>query len=107
MGSTVKEVKSYRKGCMITETIVDGDLYKITEEYRDNKGNVVYIYEYFPTVEEILAHYNKSKKITPVEWLKKQKAETEEEKKEKCQKINKEIHKQKVNKKLEKNRKRG
>ena len=54
MGNTiVKENKKYRQGYVITETIVDGDIFKITEEYKDDKGEVVYIYEYYPTTEEL------------------------------------------------------
>ena len=88
MGSTVNEVKKFKKGCIITETIIDGTVFKITEEYRDNKGEVVYIYEYFPTVEENLDAYKKEQKMTHTNGIK-------------------DKHKTKVNKKLEKNRKRG
>ena len=50
----------YRQGYVITETIVDGDIHKITEEYKDDEGNVVYIYEYYPTTGELMkAHKNK------------------------------------------------
>ena len=56
----VQTNKKYRQGCEITETIVDGDIFKITEEYKDDKGNVVYIYEYYPTTGELMkAHKNK------------------------------------------------
>lgn len=55
MGNTiVKENKKYRQGLVITETIVDGDIFKITEEYKDDKGEVVYIYEYYPTTGELM-----------------------------------------------------
>lgn len=54
MGNTIKENKKYRQGCVITETIVDGDIFKITEEYKDDKGEVVYIYEYYPTTGELM-----------------------------------------------------
>lgn len=55
MGNTiVKENKKYRQGYVITETIVDGDIFKITEEYKDDKGEVVYIYEYYPRTDEVL-----------------------------------------------------
>ena len=55
MGNTiVKEIKKYRQGYVITETIVDGDIFKITEEYKDDKGEVVYIYEYYPTTGELM-----------------------------------------------------
>lgn len=54
MGNTiVKENKKYRQGLVITETIVDGDIFKITEEYKDDKGEVVYIYEYYPTTGQL------------------------------------------------------
>lgn len=56
----VQTNKKYRQGYEITETIVDGDIYKITEEYKDDAGNVVYIYEYYPTTGELMkAHKNK------------------------------------------------
>ena len=54
MGNTiVKENKKYRQGLVITETIVDGDIFKITEEYKDDKGEVVYVYEYYPTTGQL------------------------------------------------------
>lgn len=37
----VQTNKKYRQGYEITETIVDGDIFKITEEYKDDEGNVV------------------------------------------------------------------
>ena len=56
----VQTNKKYRQGYEITETIVDGDIHKITEEYKDDEGNVVYIYEYYPTTGELMkAHKNK------------------------------------------------
>ena len=56
----VQTNKKYRQGYVITETIVDGDIFKITEEYKDDEGNVVYIYEYYPTTVELMkAHKNK------------------------------------------------
>ena len=55
MGNTiVKENKKYRQGYVITETIVDGDIFKITEEYKDDKGEIVYIYEYYPTTGQLM-----------------------------------------------------
>ena len=62
MGSTIKENKKYRQGYVVTETIVDGDLWKITEEYKDEQGNVVYIYEYYPTTEQNMKEYNERMK---------------------------------------------
>lgn len=56
----VQTNKKYRQGYVIIETIVDGDIHKITEEYKDDEGNVVYIYEYYPTTGELMkAHKNK------------------------------------------------
>ena len=81
MGNTVKEFKKYRQDCEITETYVDGDLYKITEEYKDDQGEVVYVYEYYPT---------------PGEMLKAQKQkETTKNKKKNESKINKKLAKNK------------
>lgn len=48
MGSTVRTTKKYRQGLVITETIIDKEVYKVTEEYKDDNGDVVYIYEYYP-----------------------------------------------------------
>lgn len=65
MGNTIiKENKKYGQGYVITETFVDGDLYKITEEYKDDNGEIVYVYEYFPTVGEIMkAKKQEEKKV--------------------------------------------
>ena len=58
MGNTiVKENKKYRQGYVFTETIVDGDVFKITEEYKDDKGEVVYIYEYKDVKGEVVYIY--------------------------------------------------
>ena len=59
----VQTNKKYRQGCDITETIDDGDIFKITEEYKDNEGNVVYIYEYYPTTGELMKEH-KNKQVT-------------------------------------------
>ena len=48
MGSIVRTIKKYRPGLVITETILDKEVYKVTEEYKDDNGDVVYIYEYYP-----------------------------------------------------------
>lgn len=48
MRSTVRTTKKYRQGLVITETIIDKEVYKVTEEYKDDNGDVVYIYEYYP-----------------------------------------------------------
>ena len=53
----------YRQGYVITETIVDGDIHKITEEYKDDEGNVVYIYEYYPTTGQLMKEH-KNKQVT-------------------------------------------
>ena len=57
----VQTNKKYRAGMVITETIVDGDIYKITEEYKDDAGNVVYIYEYYPTTGELMKAHKEKK----------------------------------------------
>lgn len=54
MGKTTRTVEKHRQGYDRIETYIDGDLYKIVEEYKDNEGNVVYIYEYYPTTGELL-----------------------------------------------------
>jgi hypothetical protein len=66
MGNTiVKENKKYRQGYVITETIVDGDIFKITEEYKDDKGEVVYIYEYYPTTGQLMKAQKEKEKDVP------------------------------------------
>ena len=62
MGNTIKENKKYRQGYVVTETIVDGDLWKITEEYKDEQGNVVYVYEYYPTTGQNMKEYKERMK---------------------------------------------
>lgn len=57
----VQTNKKYRQGYVITETIVDGDIYKITEEYKDDEGNVVYIYEYYPTTGQLMKEQKEKK----------------------------------------------
>ena len=57
----VQTNKKYRQGYVITETIVDGDIHKITEEYKDDEGNVVYIYEYYPTTGELMKEHKEKK----------------------------------------------
>ena len=59
----VQTNKKYRQGYEITETIVDGDIFKITEEYKDDEGNVVYIYEYYPTTGQLMKEH-KNKQVT-------------------------------------------
>lgn len=48
MGSTIRTNKKYRQGLVITEIVIDKEVYKVTEEYKDDNGDVVYIYEYYP-----------------------------------------------------------
>lgn len=71
MGNTIQEVKKYRQGCVITELLVDGDLYKVTEEYKDDQGEVVYIYEYYPTPGELLKAQKEKEKDSKNKFNKK------------------------------------
>lgn len=59
MRNTQHEVKKYRDKYVVTETYVDGEIFKIKEEYMDDEGEIIYIYEYFPTSEQMLKSYNK------------------------------------------------
>ena len=65
----VQTNKKYRQGYVITETIVDGDIHKISEEYKDDEGNVVYIYEYYPTT-GVLMKEHKNKQVTKNKQMK-------------------------------------
>lgn len=62
MSNPVKEVKKYRQGVVTTETIVDGDIFKIKEEYKDDNGDVVYVYEYYPTTGELMKAFRENNK---------------------------------------------
>ena len=74
MGNTiVKENKKYRQGYVITETIVDGDIFKITEEYKDDKGEVVYIYEYYPTTGQLFKDMKERAQVNNKKGKKKRK----------------------------------
>ena len=66
----VQTNKKYRQGYITTETIVDGDIYKITEEYKDDEGNVVYIYEYYPTTGELMKEHKNKNKQAPKKQMK-------------------------------------
>ena len=59
----IKTNKKYRQGMIITETIVDDDIFKITEEYTDDNGEVVYVYEYYPTTGQLMKEH-KNKQVT-------------------------------------------
>ena len=72
MGNTnIKEVRKYRQDCEVVEIYVDGDLYKITEEYKDDQGEVVYIYEYYPTPGQILKAQKEKEKDSKNKFNKK------------------------------------
>lgn len=72
MGNTnIKEVRKYRQDCEVVEMYVDGDLYKITEEYKDDQGEVVYIYEYYPTPGQILKAQKEKEKDSKNKFNKK------------------------------------
>lgn len=67
MGNTnIKEVRKYRQDCEVVEIYVDGDLYKITEEYKDDQGEVVYIYEYYPTPGEMLKAQKQKENLSKI-----------------------------------------
>lgn len=72
MGNTnIKEIRKYRQDCEVVEIYVDGDLYKITEEYKDDQGEVVYIYEYYPTPGQILKAQKEKEKDSKNKFNKK------------------------------------
>ena len=80
--TTIKEIRKCRKGYDIVEMYVDDDLYKITEEYKDDEGEIIYVYEYYPTVGELFRDKKK--------------------KEEKQEKVKKNRPNNKINKKLDK-----
>lgn len=90
MKSTITTNTYYREDCVIKETIVDGDVFEIVEQYFDEDGYLIYERTCDYSTEELM------------------KLRRQQERKEKYQKENKKkTDKQsKVNKKLEKNRKR-
>jgi hypothetical protein len=59
MRTTTRKVEKHRQGYDRIEIYVDEDLFKIIEEYKDDEGNVVYVYEYYPTTGELFKHQNK------------------------------------------------
>lgn len=60
MRNTQHEVKKYREKYVVTETYVDGELFKIKEEYYGDNKEIVYVYEYFPRTDQMLNAYNEN-----------------------------------------------
>ena len=54
--STTTLVK-HRHWGTLTEVLVDGEIWKTIEEYKDDEGNVVYVREDYPTSGTMLKNY--------------------------------------------------
>ena len=54
--STTTLVK-HRHWGTLTEILVDGEIWKTIEEYKDDEGNVVYVREDYPTSGTMLKNY--------------------------------------------------
>lgn len=54
--STTTLVK-HRHWGTLTEILVDGEIWKTIEEYKDDEGNVVYVREDYPTSGAMLKNY--------------------------------------------------
>ena len=54
--STTTLVK-HRHWGTLTEILVDGEIWKTIEEYKDDEGNVVYVREDYPTSVAMLKNY--------------------------------------------------
>ena len=123
MKSTIITNTYYREDCVIRETIVDGDVFEIVEQYFDEDGYLIYEYKHdyssgklLKIHEELIAqthdldYYGVKGVMKQIDIEAKKKA-NEAKQKEKELRLKKERNKaqynKKLNKKLEKNRKRG
>ena len=55
--SNTKTLVKHRSWGTLTEILVDGEIWKTIEEYKDDEGNVVYVREDFPTTGKSLKDY--------------------------------------------------
>lgn len=123
MATTIQTNTYYKDDMIVKETIVDGDIFEIVELYLDEEGEVIYEYKHDYTPGKLLNIRNQilegthkledygiqgTLKQIKADERKQQieKQNKEREKRDKKQK-NKEQYNKKLNKKLEKNRKRG
>ena len=123
MKSTITTNTYYRNDMIIKETIVDGDIFEIVEQYLDENGELIYeyVHDYSPGKllkihQELLNQthdldYYGAKgvlRMIDVEERRKLDAARRQSKEERLKKErNKAQYNAKLNKKLEKNRKRG
>ncbi len=123
MATTIQTNTYFKDDMIFKETIVDGEVYEIVEQYLDEEGEVIYEYkhDYSPgkllqmhkeleAQKHDLDYYGAKGVIRMLDAEKRreeqEKKRIEEEKRLKKEK-NKAAYNKKVNKKLEKNRKRG
>ena len=123
MKSTITTNTYYRKDMIIKETIVDGDIFEIVEQYLDENGDLVYEYKHDYTPGELqkihneilnqthdLDYYGAKGVLRIIDAAERRKLD-EARKRAKEERLRKEKKKAqynvKLNKKLEKNRKRG
>ena len=119
MKSTITTNTYYKKDMIIKETIVDGDIFEIVEQYLDENGDLIYEYKHDYTPgklmkihEELmnqthdLDYYGAKGVMKQIDIAERKKANEEKEKRIKKER-NKAQYNAKLNKKLEKNRKRG
>lgn len=123
MKSTITTNTYYKNDMIIKETIVDGDIFEIVEQYLDENGDLIYEYKHdyssgklLKIHEELIAQthdidYYGAKGVMKQIDIEARKKANEAKQKEKELRIKKEKNKaqynKKLNKKLEKNRKRG
>lgn len=123
MATTILTNTYYKDDMIFKETIVDGEVYEIVEQYLDEEGNLIYEYKHDYTPGELLKmhreleqqkhdlDYYGAKGVIRILDANERREQEEKRRKEKEAKERKEKNKaqynKKLNKKLEKNRKRG
>ncbi len=119
MKSTITTNTYYRNDMIIKETIVDGDIFEIVEQYLDENGDLIYEYkhDYSPGKlmkihEELLNqthdldYYGAKGVLRMIDAAERKKLDAARNKRI-TKERNKAQYNAKLNKKLEKNRKRG
>lgn len=119
MKSTITTNTYYRNDMIIKETIVDGDIFEIVEQYLDENGDLIYEYkhDYSPGKlmkihEELLNqthdldYYGAKGVLRMIDAAERKKLDAARNKRV-TKERNKAQYNAKLNKKLEKNRKRG
>lgn len=119
MAARIETNTYYRPGMIIKETIVDGDIFEIVEQYLDENGELIYEYKHDYTVEELKKiHYDIMKQKHDLDYYgaigvmrvinaEERRKLNEAREKRITNERNKAQYNAKIKKKLEKNRKRG